>query len=339
MKRCKRSISVLLAALLLAATLPGTALAAGRIDLTRAVALTVSYQDGAVPLSGAGFRLYLVATVDETGELTAAPDFQDEFVSIRGENDAAWRAQALALEGYALREQLLPADSSVTNGAGQLSFPTGTGRLTPGLYLLSGSRHSQNGKYYDPVPYLVLLPSRDEVVNDWVYQVDITEKADITMVPVTPEVPFTTERGVVKVWSDAGHEEQRPQYVTVYLLRDGEIWDTARLGAENSWRYTWSGLDAAHRWTVSEEQTAGYAAAIAQEGTAVIVTNTWIPEQPGEPEVPTDLSPRSIPDSPVEPQQPTLPQTGQLWWPVPVLLCAGLLMMVVGLLRRRGDRA
>lgn len=30
-----------------------------------------------------------------------------------------------------------------------------------------------------------------------------------------------------------------------------------------------------------------------------------------------------------------LPQTGQLWWPVPVLVCAGLGSIVVGLLRRR----
>lgn len=30
-----------------------------------------------------------------------------------------------------------------------------------------------------------------------------------------------------------------------------------------------------------------------------------------------------------------LPQTGQLWWPVPVLVCAGLGSVVVGLIRRR----
>ena len=33
-----------------------------------------------------------------------------------------------------------------------------------------------------------------------------------------------------------------------------------------------------------------------------------------------------------------LPQTGQLWWPVPVLACAGLGCIVVGLLRRREAR-
>ena len=36
-----------------------------------------------------------------------------------------------------------------------------------------------------------------------------------------------------------------------------------------------------------------------------------------------------------------LPQTGQLWWPVPVLVCAGLGCIAVGLIRRReaGDES
>ena len=33
-----------------------------------------------------------------------------------------------------------------------------------------------------------------------------------------------------------------------------------------------------------------------------------------------------------------LPQTGQLWWPVPLLICAGLGCIAVGLFRRREDR-
>ena len=48
----------------------------------------------------------------------------------------------------------------------------------------------------------------------------------------------------------------------------------------------------------------------------------------------------------VKPTTPTTPhsssdsggklvQTGQLWWPVPVLICAGLFSMVMGLIRRR----
>ena len=58
----------------------------------------------------------------------------------------------------------------------------------------------------------------------------------------------------------------------------------------------------------------------------------------------TDLE-REVPTKPTSPTtKPTpssgggkLPQTGQLWWPVPVLTCGGLSCIVVGLLRRRRD--
>lgn len=38
---------------------------------------------------------------------------------------------------------------------------------------------------------------------------------------------------------------------------------------------------------------------------------------------------------PTPPDDPHLPQTGLLWWPVPVLLCAGLCLTGIGSVRRR----
>ena len=35
---------------------------------------------------------------------------------------------------------------------------------------------------------------------------------------------------------------------------------------------------------------------------------------------------------------PDLPQTGQLWWPVPVLLGCGVVSLLIGATRRKGDR-
>lgn len=54
-----------------------------------------------------------------------------------------------------------------------------------------------------------------------------------------------------------------------------------------------------------------------------------------EREVPTE--PTSPTTKPTSPGGGKLPQTGQLWWPVPVLTCGGLGCIVVGLLRRRRD--
>jgi LPXTG-motif cell wall-anchored protein len=63
---------------------------------------------------------------------------------------------------------------------------------------------------------------------------------------------------------------------------------------------------------------------------------------PGEPTPTPD--PSDVPDEPSStkkpkptppPEKPKLPQTGQLWWPIPMLVCAGLLLIIIGLLRRR----
>ena len=53
----------------------------------------------------------------------------------------------------------------------------------------------------------------------------------------------------------------------------------------------------------------------------------------------TDLEREVKPTAPPSPGGgKKLPQTGQLWWPVPVLACAGLGCIAVGLFRRREDR-
>ena len=53
----------------------------------------------------------------------------------------------------------------------------------------------------------------------------------------------------------------------------------------------------------------------------------------------TDLEREVKPTAPPSPGGgKKLPQTGQLWWPVPVLACAGLGCIAVGLFRRREAR-
>ena len=115
MKLCKRLILFLLVALML----PVTAYAAGSIDKDLAVSLTISYQDGKMPLVGAEFSIYQVATVDEYGELTTTNNFKQFNVDIRGKNDAAWKTLASTLEGYVLRDNIMPTDSGKTGQDGK----------------------------------------------------------------------------------------------------------------------------------------------------------------------------------------------------------------------------
>lgn len=63
------------------------------------------------------------------------------------------------------------------------------------------------------------------------------------------------------------------------------------------------------------------------------------PTDPTEPEETKPTEPETTEPAPTKPSEtppkPVLPQTGQLWWPVPVLVLAGLALILVGLLRRK----
>lgn len=326
MKMNNKIIKAVLATMVILLALPLQALAAGRIDQNRDVSLTISYQDGKTPLVGAQFDLYLVATMDETGALTVTQTFEKYSIDLTGNDDAAWKAMASTLEGYVLRDSVTPTDSGKTDRNGKLSFPAGSGKLAPGLYLILGSRHRQNGVIYDAQPTMALLPVLDKETDEWHYDVTISTKHESHLEPSNPD-DDTVTRKVLKIWDDEGNENRRPKEITVQLLRDGKVYDTVTLNEANNWRYTWTDLSSEYKWIVVEKELENYTVTVTQAGITFVVTNTYKENTPEKPTTPT---------TPSTPSEPTLPQTGQLWWPVPILIAAGLLLVVIGLLRRRG---
>ena len=269
------------------------------------VSLTVSYQDKHRPLVGATFHIYRVAAVNPKGELSAVAPFQNFDVSIRGKNDPAWLALIEQLEETVLEQDITPYSEAKTDKDGLAHFPTASGKLEQGLYLVMGDWHVQNERIYVTTPFLVMLPSLDPVEDVWDYDVPVNSKH--TSNPVGDLIEYQ----VKKVWEDAGHETARPKEIKVALLRNGEVWDTVTL-SEGSWSYTWLELDADAVWSVKEHYVKDYLPSARQEGNIFYLKNTYTPR---------------------------LPQTGQLNWPVPVLAVAGLLLVVLGVgIYRRGRK-
>ncbi|MGM9590616.1 MAG: Cna B-type domain-containing protein [Faecousia sp.] len=311
MKRINRIAAVLLSVMALFMLLPIQALAVGSIDLSHAHSLTVTAVYGQASLSGMMFDAYLISNVDECGELTPIERFAEyrEDLDIRGKNDEAWRqmAQTLARE-ISLDTNLKPSRSAVTDADGVASFAD----IPMGLYLIMGNGVEKDGYVYSTSPFFVMLPEQDLSSNTWNYHVVANAKPG--------REPVKADFEVIKIWKDDCHKDQRPTSITINLICDGQVYDTITLPHEGAWSYTWEDLDTNHQWTVTEKKETGYQQpVIQQEGNTFIVTNTC-----------------NKPAKPTEPGKPTLPQTGQLWWPVPVLIAAGLFFIVIGLLRRRG---
>ncbi len=140
--------------------------------------------------------------------------------------------------------------------------------------------------------------------------------------PEDKKVSYTAK----KVWDDKGYESKRPKSVEVQLLKDGKQYDKQTLNEANGWTYTWNDLDASATWEVKEAAVpAGYDVKTIQDGTTVTVNNSYNPESKTTPGGSTSTKGK-------------LPQTGMLWWPVPVLACAGLLLILLGLMRRNKRR-
>ena len=365
MKRNKRMAGLLLVILTAMLLFPFQVLAAGSIDKEKPVTLTLSYQRGDNAIIGAPFDIYLVAEVDEFGELTPTEAFKDFNVMIRGANDEAWKDLATTLEGYVLRDKIPATQSGKTDRNGMLTFPvaktgtdgqTETTKLTQGLYLVLGSRYRYGSRIYDPSSFMALLPSQDQVENVWDYDIAVTPKYDSHVKPDedNPSGGDVT-RSVLKVWKDNGYEENRPQEITVDLLENGEVYDTVTLSAANNWKYTWKNLKKDSKWTVVEEEVDDYYVKVAREGTTFVVTNTRTEIVPDNPTPGGDA-----PDKPVTPDTPdgpgggvlgaedyigdlpipmgVLPQTGQYWWLAHLLFGAGVLCLMAGLLRRKMEK-
>ncbi len=293
--------------------------AAGNIETEKDSSLEIIFRDGEKAIQEAEFSVYLIANIDERGRYTVTEEFKNFNVNITGKNDEAWRVLASTLEGYIFQSKIDPAAVGKTDSEGVL-FIKG---LKPGLYLVIGTPISFEGFTYFAETAIIQIPVLDNKNNIWDY--DISVKPKYSFIPDIGPDGFV-ERKVLKIWDDKGFESIRPKEIKVFLFCDGKIYDTVILNKENNWRYSWDKLEDGHRWVISEKVPKGYTAEIERKGITFVITNSIERDYPPD-----------IPEKP-EPEDPSLPQTGQLWWPVPVLMILGLMFIAAGIIRKRGLR-
>lgn len=167
--------------------------------------------------------------------------------------------------------------------------------------------------------------------------------------------PSYTSLTVNKVWvlDDGG---EAPASVTVELLRNNRVHEKVTLDEDNDWSHTWTRLDGRFNWKVQEADVPdGFTAEVSHRGTIWTITNDDIPEdpetppeepdEPDEPDTPEDpVTPDEpdvpdtpdTPDEPNTPNEPTLPQTGQNWRLVWILAITGAVLVLVGILGKKG---
>lgn len=198
---------------------------------------------------------------------------------------------ANALENRILMDGI-EADASVTSDS--LSTANFTG-LTTGIYLVVGKEVFQDGVFYMPQVSLVSLSG----------DLSVDLKYEMSDKP--------SRIHVLKVWKK-DNKKSRPKSIEVCLLRsDGIVVDRVVLNSDNQWSTTWDNLSTLYTYRVMETSVpSGYKESCTREKDTIVLTNTG-----------------NLTDK-VKKKDEVLPNSGQMWWPAPVLLFVGLVLFGLG---------
>lgn len=102
---------------------------------------------------------------------------------------------------------------------------------------------------------------------------------------VNEHAPEITSVTVNKIWYDAPEGSKRPESITVELLANSVVVDTADLSKENNWTYTFENLNVYEKgekivYTVNEVEVEGYVSMITENVGGFTIINTYIPQVP-----------------------------------------------------------
>lgn len=298
--------------------------------------LSIQHSYDGSPLPGAAFRIYRVASLSESPEITVVAPFNEyNAIPAKGMNQDEWKDYAQTLAGYISRDGIQPYKGMTvaTDSTGTATF---TG-LKTGIYLVIGTDVCKGDCTYVVSPYMISIPTLNSDkektdYNTWTY--DVISKTKVTDYP-TPAPDLTIDLTITKIWNDVGHEDRRPTTVTIDLMCDDQVYDTVELSAANGWTNEWKSLNPKHSWTVAEREVSGYTVKVIKGDNAFVVENTFnASDEPG-------AEPGGGDDPGDEPSEDgggdggKLPQTGMLWWPVVALFVAGLGLVLIGVIRRR----
>ena len=267
-----------------------------------------------MPMEDMEVSLYRVGEFTEQGTFTLTKQYQSYSVSLDHSSSEGWQATANTLAQYIERDGIHADVEGVSSSNHTIAFND----LSCGLYLMIGSEKEVNDngnvEVYTPQVSFISLP---DVSTDDPYHITTVmkyEKNDSTY----------TSLHVLKVWKQ-DTDNTRPASIQVDLLqKDTEgntiVYDQQILSDDNQWSYTWNDLSSRYTWNVVETTVPeGYTESSIKEGNTVVLTNT-------------STTP-VIEEKPKPSNQ--LPFTGQLQWPIPVLVIAGIMFLIIGKVCRK----
>lgn len=258
-------------------------------DRVGSISVTLMDQNSKTPITGAELSFYYVATVGINSKGNLSYTFTNAFKDCGcALEDPTLSAK---LDAF-VKDHAVSAEKLVTDAQGQVAFKN----LPLGLYFVKQT--SAVAGYAPCTSFLVTVPNKS--TDGYVYDVNASPKTDVAKL---------TDITIKKVWN-TGSSAKAADSVTVQLLKNGVVVETATLNAKNSWQVTYAQMPESDAYSILETNIPkGFTATYSKSGYVFTVTNTA-----------------------------SLAQTGQLIWPIPVLAMAGLCLIAVGTIVLRKTR-
>lgn len=248
-------------------------------------------------------------------------DFAAYDIVIDDFSEDAMAAYAKTLENIAVLDDAIQPDAEgATDASGTLVFDG----LEAGLYLVCGEILHVDYSVYVPSALLFEINS-GYTTMDW---------------DAYPKVEYHTKSEQVvrytvkKVWLNEDGEQCDPTTkITVEIYRDLELDQTVVLSAENDWYYEWEDYDYFDFRVREVVIPEGFRVEYDSNDTQYLIKNILVPQETtttstDHTETTTTVSSTTLITTATSER---IPQTGQLWWPVPVLGLLGVLLVAVGL--------
>ncbi len=298
------------------------------------------------------WHLHRVGSIGSDGLIALEGAFAEYPILLDDMTASSLQDAASTLENYAVLDGIKPLQTATVQKDCTLTFRN----LEAGWYLVSGERIFYDDNYYTPSPILVeMKPTADGTSIE-----PITMYAKFTLNHKTDNNQISYY--VKKIWQYNGDDAQnQPSVIQIGLYCDGKFVRSVTLDKQNDWSYEWTaGIE--EQWRVKElnvpkDYRVVYRSndsqfvivnaqrILANTGTTSTTTTTTTTgttsttsgTESQTTTATTSTTTKTSTTTTVTTQKTTtttssgkLPQTGQLWWPVPVCGAGGLVLFAAG---------
>ncbi len=246
-------------------------------------------------VDNAEFKAYRVGAVNADGSFSLTDSFKGYGVALDNENAAS------TLAYYIQRDKLTPVMTAKTDSTKAASFNS----LEKGIYIILGETKTTGNTTYRALPVMVSLTKDITINGKYEYESHSSSGGGGGGGGGGGSSVSYISLSALKVW-----QGEKGESVKVQLLKNGDVYDEQILNEDNNWRYTWTGLNKKHDWTVVEESVPkDCKVAIEKDGNVFVITNTrdsFVPDEPtpNDPSKPTDPI---NPNTPYDPSNPNVP--------------------------------